>query len=310
MWSALGIAYITVFVLACHFLRRHVRDLRVLPKQIADFSITNAHCFCCSVNHSMPGTGEQLPCDREIVYNTVGDWFGDKNDDEAYNKQGVVSRSISNDSYGCIAHTLSNASTTTQTNLNIFDEKLREVFGEHVLRSMGPTRFGYMVVINSCQPAFWRTWDIASATGTISADYHIKTVLLYVSIIFCHAPAGIKIIFHVLVGLDKIFGIRANRIQDFAVTCFAAVLCILFGTLPLTLMNVAFYMDIAIYLGACGLSILCTMLLYPENFPALEHLQLKLSACLATHTTLFRRRGSKINGLSQVVPIASGASKT
>ncbi|CAK9096244.1 unnamed protein product [Durusdinium trenchii] len=53
-----------------------IRDLRDLSKQLQDFSVDRAECFCCSNKHIHPTTGQALPCDRELVVETLGGWFG------------------------------------------------------------------------------------------------------------------------------------------------------------------------------------------------------------------------------------------
>eukprot|EP00439_Symbiodinium_sp_Y106_P017686 s1073_g2.t1 len=52
-----------------------VRDLDELPRQLATFRVQDASCFCCSNGHRNPITGEQLPCDRELVHQTLRGWY-------------------------------------------------------------------------------------------------------------------------------------------------------------------------------------------------------------------------------------------
>lgn len=53
-----------------------IRDLRDLSKQLQDFSVDRAECFCCSNKHIHPTTGQALPCDRELVVETLGGVVG------------------------------------------------------------------------------------------------------------------------------------------------------------------------------------------------------------------------------------------
>ncbi|CAE7444685.1 unnamed protein product, partial [Symbiodinium pilosum] len=36
----------------------------------------DADCFCCSNDHRHPHTGEELMCDRFLVYSMLNEWYG------------------------------------------------------------------------------------------------------------------------------------------------------------------------------------------------------------------------------------------
>ena len=57
-------------------------DIAALPQQLSNFSITASECYCCSVHHVHPETGDEIPCDRRVVFRTLQDWYGrgDKED--------------------------------------------------------------------------------------------------------------------------------------------------------------------------------------------------------------------------------------
>lgn len=52
------------------------KDLAELPEQMSNFKLKDAQCFCCSVDHVHPETGEELPCDRKLVFQTIKTWYG------------------------------------------------------------------------------------------------------------------------------------------------------------------------------------------------------------------------------------------
>ena len=54
-----------------------VADLEKIPRQLANFRLDDAECFCCSNNHRHPHNGSRLPCDRQLVYNTLKQWYDD-----------------------------------------------------------------------------------------------------------------------------------------------------------------------------------------------------------------------------------------
>ena len=52
-----------------------MRDVQQLPDQLQNFRLQNAQCFCCSHHHRHPETGQELICDRELVYQTLTDLY-------------------------------------------------------------------------------------------------------------------------------------------------------------------------------------------------------------------------------------------
>ena len=44
-----------------------MKDLQQLPMQLDTFRIQDALSTCCSLQHVHPETGEEMPCDRELV---------------------------------------------------------------------------------------------------------------------------------------------------------------------------------------------------------------------------------------------------
>mmetsp|Transcript_96875 Transcript_96875/g.172421 ORF Transcript_96875/g.172421 Transcript_96875/m.172421 type:complete len:638 (+) Transcript_96875:110-2023(+) len=49
--------------------------------QISNFSVEESTCHCCSCNHEDPETGDPIPCDRLIVYETLNRWFSPSRQD-------------------------------------------------------------------------------------------------------------------------------------------------------------------------------------------------------------------------------------
>mmetsp|Transcript_45885 Transcript_45885/g.102893 ORF Transcript_45885/g.102893 Transcript_45885/m.102893 type:complete len:555 (+) Transcript_45885:44-1708(+) len=53
-----------------------MHDLEELPRQLRDFRVQEANCFCCSNDHRHPYTGDQLACDRRRIFRTLQKWYG------------------------------------------------------------------------------------------------------------------------------------------------------------------------------------------------------------------------------------------
>ncbi|CAE7866753.1 unnamed protein product [Symbiodinium necroappetens] len=53
-----------------------MEDLSTLPQQLSNFRIQDAESMCCSRQHVHPETQQDVPCDRELVFATLQQWFG------------------------------------------------------------------------------------------------------------------------------------------------------------------------------------------------------------------------------------------
>ena len=66
----------------CLLFGNHLGTMAELSEKVSSFRVRDAECFCCSVSHCMPATGEEIPCDRRVVYGTLGMWYsGDDSTD-------------------------------------------------------------------------------------------------------------------------------------------------------------------------------------------------------------------------------------
>mmetsp|Transcript_9301 Transcript_9301/g.21848 ORF Transcript_9301/g.21848 Transcript_9301/m.21848 type:complete len:536 (-) Transcript_9301:187-1794(-) len=65
-----------MFILSMRFLVRYINNLKKLKKQLEAFRVQSARCFCCSVGHEHPETKARLPCDREVVEDSIESWMG------------------------------------------------------------------------------------------------------------------------------------------------------------------------------------------------------------------------------------------
>eukprot|EP00929_Paragymnodinium_shiwhaense_P117945 TRINITY_DN8944_c0_g1_i1.p1 TRINITY_DN8944_c0_g1~~TRINITY_DN8944_c0_g1_i1.p1 ORF type:complete len:551 (+),score=8.18 TRINITY_DN8944_c0_g1_i1:100-1752(+) len=62
-----------VFILLFH-IAAWVQDLCLVQSHVQSFSIRASQCFCCSNDHTVPLTGEEIACDRKLVYATLAAW--------------------------------------------------------------------------------------------------------------------------------------------------------------------------------------------------------------------------------------------
>ena len=52
---------------AFHMFRHYARDRHALNEQLGEFQADDTQCFCCAVDHRMPGNGNKMPCDRRAI---------------------------------------------------------------------------------------------------------------------------------------------------------------------------------------------------------------------------------------------------
>jgi len=76
-----------LLIVAGAWLSRAVRLRCVLDDQLLHFKLSNAKCFCCSVNHVQPDTGATIPCDRKFVESSICNWFEEH--EEATDANGI-----------------------------------------------------------------------------------------------------------------------------------------------------------------------------------------------------------------------------
>lgn len=55
-------------------------DMNQLPRLFRDFELDRSECLCCSCQHRHPITLEELPCDRQLIYESLKHWSGEAGD--------------------------------------------------------------------------------------------------------------------------------------------------------------------------------------------------------------------------------------
>lgn len=124
-WPAIQ-SFITI--LGAHFLRSFHRDMTILREHLSEFQAKKASCYCCSVNHRLPETGEKIACDREVIQACIMTWFGSLTD---------------------------------------FDSFVQAELAGYFWRSLGHFGLPYRWVVGSQLPVFWAYMDlIAEAIPT------------------------------------------------------------------------------------------------------------------------------------------------
>jgi len=76
----LAVMFLITYPLQALIGRRLTKNLQSLSRQLRDFDIHESKCSCCSAGHEKP-SGERIPCDRDLIYQTIADWYGKDADD-------------------------------------------------------------------------------------------------------------------------------------------------------------------------------------------------------------------------------------
>eukprot|EP00440_Ansanella_granifera_P065432 gb/GFBE01070964.1/.p1 GENE.gb/GFBE01070964.1/~~gb/GFBE01070964.1/.p1 ORF type:complete len:549 (+),score=90.03 gb/GFBE01070964.1/:1-1647(+) len=173
-------------------LRNIIYHLRMLPKQIEDFTITDSHCHCCAVNHLDPHTGEQIPCDRALIYRTLTKWFPPSDSEAQAADVRLPPGEMADIDPRC---------------LKTFDDTVRQLFEKFVLVRVGPTRVSYHHAVMGSLPYVWRAFDVAVAFGTFpDSTVVLLAFLRHFVISWATIPAVYKLIIQVATIQDRLIG--------------------------------------------------------------------------------------------------------
>lgn len=58
------------------------REVSKLSDRLGEFDVRRAGCFCCDCDHVHPTSHELMMCDRKLVYESIGHWYGNDDIDE------------------------------------------------------------------------------------------------------------------------------------------------------------------------------------------------------------------------------------
>jgi len=195
VWTVFSAYFILISLLFDHQSVQLTRSLEALPDQLTDFSVEKASCFCCTNSHVSPQTQEPLQCDRELIFQTMTDWFGP----------------------ACaLQNPQQDPQNLQQQALHTFDQFARTEFREWVLLHAGPTKISYSHCVFCCCPFLWRSFDVLSAACSVPSGWLLRFWLLeYVITALFVMPCAIKLWFCTVVQIDRATGISLRPILDY-----------------------------------------------------------------------------------------------
>jgi len=190
--------FLLCVLMPVHAARYLARDLRRLPKQFESFCIREAQCFCCTNNHIMPGTGEPIPCDRELVYETLKEWF-------------------SNECAGDV---------TGQGHLDYFDQLVRTDFARSATKLVGGGKISYRNTFLVGIVSIWFCLDLDFLA--LDWDQAIRQCALYFSVAFSILLCIISFFLQLAALSERIVGIPRSRCLNYMLTLCLGLLEALF----------------------------------------------------------------------------------
>eukprot|EP00435_Cladocopium_sp_Y103_P066224 s22_g28.t1 len=78
--GGLAVTFLSTYPLQAWVGKRLTKNLQSLSRQLREFDIHESKCSCCSAGHETP-SGERIPCDRDLIYQSLADWYGNDADD-------------------------------------------------------------------------------------------------------------------------------------------------------------------------------------------------------------------------------------
>jgi len=158
------------------FLSRALLHRTVLQRQLAEFELANARCYCCDASHKSPDTGAPIPCDRLFVEGNVSKWFSELSHEEV----------LGNDVDGtfascqlCLGGTKRFSELAHDEDIDgvhAFSSYVRVSLAAHVREMLGPTLLPLpFSAIFMCSSLFvWFGLDIV----VLSPDYPVQVANL------------------------------------------------------------------------------------------------------------------------------------
>eukprot|EP00930_Biecheleria_cincta_P028621 TRINITY_DN19978_c0_g2_i1.p1 TRINITY_DN19978_c0_g2~~TRINITY_DN19978_c0_g2_i1.p1 ORF type:complete len:621 (-),score=115.32 TRINITY_DN19978_c0_g2_i1:135-1997(-) len=190
-YAAMATAAILAFIFPIHIMRHNVRDLSKMPKQIKEFSFHKAECFCCQVNHIIPGTDINIDCDREVIKTKLNAWFSKGN--------------------------------SKRSPIDLFDSYVKKQLGKHILKRVGGAKVRYLSAVTCCISGMLFFSDRLHMLWTLSGWAAWRLFMYYCTLSFAVFPSILRFVLETALLFNSTVGVLENRFLDVLVTMLACV---------------------------------------------------------------------------------------
>jgi len=199
-FQLVGVGLLIGLSLGAHQARHSAAHLRAIQDQLKNFSVTSANCFCCSVGHV--SNGEVIPCDREVVYTTIGAWFNVAPGVKALSSDGGPGAGDGD------------VWVSERAALDKFNYAVRTEFAAQVLQKAGPTQLSYRYVVIAGWPYFFRICDVVAAGADLDPAFLKNAVIMYCTICLVATPVWYKSAMQLACCVDVRVGVPSSRALD------------------------------------------------------------------------------------------------
>eukprot|EP00929_Paragymnodinium_shiwhaense_P004357 TRINITY_DN10526_c0_g1_i1.p1 TRINITY_DN10526_c0_g1~~TRINITY_DN10526_c0_g1_i1.p1 ORF type:complete len:728 (+),score=57.71 TRINITY_DN10526_c0_g1_i1:203-2185(+) len=174
-----------------------VSDIIKLPRQLEAYRIRQAKCFCCTHDHVHPETGDEISCDRDLIYATLQKWTLDALSGSSP-KEMKMRMSMTMKPTGSIDDSLDDYDKIVQYSL------LRMITSRMNSKLVVST---YMECVSNAVPAFWSCCDLCSSLLK-TGEYHsiVRWLIEYSTVPLFLVPLGIFSAVQVAMVLGKYLG--------------------------------------------------------------------------------------------------------
>eukprot|EP00929_Paragymnodinium_shiwhaense_P063847 TRINITY_DN31949_c0_g1_i1.p1 TRINITY_DN31949_c0_g1~~TRINITY_DN31949_c0_g1_i1.p1 ORF type:complete len:612 (-),score=25.19 TRINITY_DN31949_c0_g1_i1:629-2464(-) len=165
----------------CH-LALVTADMAKLPKQLQQYEIRKAKCFCCTHNHIHPETKQDIPCDRELVYGTLQKWTSTELYGNSLRKDDLIPSLSKTDSIASVDSALDDYDAIVRCSL-------LGVISRRMNRKLVVST--YTEWVSNAVPVCWACIDYCSPLWH-AGDYHelVRWLFEFSSVAFFVLPLG------------------------------------------------------------------------------------------------------------------------
>eukprot|EP00929_Paragymnodinium_shiwhaense_P092306 TRINITY_DN5217_c2_g1_i1.p1 TRINITY_DN5217_c2_g1~~TRINITY_DN5217_c2_g1_i1.p1 ORF type:complete len:742 (+),score=95.33 TRINITY_DN5217_c2_g1_i1:125-2227(+) len=168
-----------IVLLVTNSARDATREVTLLGKQLQAFDIQRTRSTCCTNEHLCPRTGRTIPCDRELIYESITVWYSNASDGSGGNAKNSTYDEDDLDKQEALALEGFNVQVRTQ---------LKQAVGLMAANMLGS--LGYRNVVLIFIPRLWVVLDELPAMWAVDPTMALQYAALNISATLFWVPAS------------------------------------------------------------------------------------------------------------------------